>query len=186
MRSRSYYATAGSSFLLLSISCLMQGAPVEEKKADTPVVDLSSGGTEIDCDAETDCDAEKPLSLEDGDPGFHRMVQGVDTGMEHVMAHLPDHMQQIEEPPVLKCPTGEMGFEGLCTHKDEVEKVLDKRKKIALDRVQSAKKPQQTADAAYDLLEQNTAQVDKMEDDLDEIIEQLKEEKKAEEMGKGL
>jgi hypothetical protein len=181
MRSKSYYATVvGSSFLLLAISCMAQGTRVEEKKADVPAVGMPPVGSD-DSGSDT-----KGIALGDGGSGFQAMLPVAGTGGPAI-AHLPDHIQQqvvVEEPHELQCPTGEMDFEGKCVNKIKVDKVLDKRKKKALDRVKAAKKPKQTADASYDLLEQNTAQVDKMEDDLDEIIEQLQQEKKEEELDK--
>jgi len=74
------------------------------------------------------------------------------------------------------CYAGQMQFEGRCCDKSEVDKILEQREREALVKVQTAKKPGQTADAAHELLEQQIAQMDKAEDDLDEIIEQLKEE----------
>jgi hypothetical protein len=180
MRSRSYYAIAGSSFLLLTISCMTQGTKVEEKKADVrPTGETVPVGSE----AGDEGDVKKDIAFDDTGSPFHGMLPVGDTG--EAVAQLPDHIQQmVDEPPDMVCPTGEMDFEGKCVNKEEVDKVLHKRKKIALDKVKTAKRPKQTADASYDLLEQQTAQVDKVEDDLDEIIEQLKEEKKAEALEK--
>lgn len=104
-------------------------------------------------------------------------------GIDRTMVQM--HQYAIEEPPDMKCPDGQMGFEGSCVDKTKVDRIIDTRKKKALDRVKAAKQGKQTADATYDLLEQQTAQVDKVEDDLDEIIEQLKEEKRAEKKEKG-
>lgn len=180
MRSRSYYAIAASSFLLLAISCMVQDAKVDEKKADVPTVEAPPVGSE----AGDDGDTKKAISLDDTGSPFHGLLPPAGGSEGGAIAELPDHVQQmVEEPPDRECPTGEMDFEGKCVNKERVDKILDKRKKAALDKVKTAKKPKQTADAAYDLLEQQTAQVDKVEDDLDEIIEQLKEEKRAEKKG---
>ena len=85
------------------------------------------------------------------------------------------------------CRRGQMRFDGKCMSKDRVSKILDKRGAAAREKMKNAKKPQQTAEASYDMIKQQTQQMGKVEDDLDEIIEQLEREKaeKAEKGGKG-
>jgi hypothetical protein len=81
------------------------------------------------------------------------------------------------------CALEEMKFEGKCTGKDEVQRILDRREREAMSKYQTAKRPQEAANAAHDLLEQQVAQVEKTEDDLDEILEILREEKKRKKGG---
>lgn len=70
-----------------------------------------------------------------------------------------------------------MRFEGKCVFKDRVSKILDRREARVLSKVKKANKPQQVVEATYELIEQQTQQMGKVEDDLDEIIEQLEWER---------
>lgn len=74
------------------------------------------------------------------------------------------------------CAVGAMPFEGKCVNKGKIDRILERRERKALKRVQKAHKPQQMADAAGELIEQQIAQMGKAEDDLDEILEQLRAE----------
>jgi len=66
--------------------------------------------------------------------------------------------------------------------KEMVGKILDERDEEIKAKVHNATNPKQQADAAYEFIEQEIAQMDKTEDDLDELIEQLKEQENAYEL----
>ena len=74
------------------------------------------------------------------------------------------------------CEDGEI-FEDHCMPKEKVSEILKERDREAVAKVQQATKPSDRIKAASELLEQQIYQVDKTEDDLDEIIEQLRQEK---------
>lgn len=182
MRSKSYSAIVHSSFLLLSISCMSQGHQADNKTSPAPTASFDT--TE---DAKTgedmppeDNGEEIPDAPEAADDGGG---EGAPEATEDSGGHDP-LTAGAHKRPKDGCATGEMRFEGVCTDKDRVKKIVDKREEKALQKVQQATKPEQAANAAHELLEQQIAQVDKAEDDLDEIIEQLKEEKKRKAMAK--
>lgn len=160
MRSRSYSAIVLSSLLLTAISCFAQQAPASEDWEGR-----DSGYHKEEPKEEANGDL--PEATEDGgggeDSGFDE-AGGLDGG-----AALPEGDQDV-------CLKGSMVFEGRCISKTEVERLLEHREQQALKRVQQAKMPHDVADAAHDLLEKQIAQVDKAEDDLDEIIAELKKE----------
>jgi len=165
MRLRSYYAIAGSSFLLLSISCLSQ-SPKPEDPPDRLVEAVADAKADKKADAKTDEKAD--AKADEGDSG-----EGV--GTDDGGGPPPDAAgTKLSDG----CDREEMPFEGVCTPKDQVQKVLDIRKDVALEKYQKAERPQQAAQAGHELLEQQIAQGDKMEDDLDEIIEVLRDEKR--------
>lgn len=146
MTSRSYYAIAGSSLLLLSlISC------DEGKKDDR-------------------------RNLPDRQVSFVQETQ-----------ELPEEVRATvsfsQEPDLPRkndgCVVGELSFEGHCVDKERVSEIVEKRETQAIEKVKRAKRPEQKALAAHDFLEQQIVQADKVEDDLDEIIEQLEKEKAA-------
>jgi hypothetical protein len=190
MRSRSYYAIAGSSFLLLTIACTTQTAKPDAKRAD-PVV-------QADAKADTKHDEKKaedskgwhgirPINMVGipGDDGgeLHGFPEAADDGGEGTGGH-PEAADGGEvEPPRPKgkdgCREGHMRFDGKCMSKDRVSKILDKRADEAMAKVKEATKPKETAQASHDLIEQQIYQMDKAEDDLDEIIEQLQREQDA-------
>lgn len=78
--------------------------------------------------------------------------------------------------PKRRCPGGQMEFEGRCEAKEKVAQIVEEREKAALENVKKAKEAGDVAEAQNDLLEQQVAQMEKAEDDLDEIIELLEEE----------
>ena len=179
MRSRSYYAIAGSSFLLLSISCMTQS----KKPEDRPDRMVEGIADAVDAKAD-DKKADDKKAEDPGDDGGwepHGHPEALDSGeaasSDEGGAAPPDATGGLE-PQIDGCALEAMQFEGKCTPKDKVEKILDRRERIALDKYQKAKKPQQAAEAAHDLLEQQVAQSGKMEDDLDEILEVLRKEKR--------
>lgn len=73
------------------------------------------------------------------------------------------------------CGDEEMRFEGKCYPKKSVKDVLEMREAEAIRKVQEADEPVKAAKAANQLLEQQINQAAKAEDDLDEILEMLKE-----------
>jgi hypothetical protein len=60
-----------------------------------------------------------------------------------------------------------------------VDILLEVREREALKRVQRVDDPANAARGARDLLEQKTVQVEKIEDDLDEILEELRRQGKT-------
>ena len=80
------------------------------------------------------------------------------------------------------CEKGQMIFEGDCMAKDAVQEILDERGREAVIKVRKARKPKEQAQAAHELIEQQIYQMDKTGDDLDEIIEQLRQENREQEM----
>lgn len=178
MRSRSYSAIVLSSFLLTTISCLSKAPSSDEESA----VSAEAKSVRLDSkkdDAKEEAQEEIPEAAdENATEGFEEgLEEGLDTmGAEREGEEAPE----FEEPKPKRdgCIKGAMRFEGRCLPKDKVDYILHNRKRKALKRVQQAQKPDDAALAAHDLLEQQIAQVDKAEDDLDEIIEELKEEQK--------
>lgn len=173
MRLRSYSAIVGLSLLWLATACQAQGATPRE---DEPVASLVQ---------------EDPQSNEDMEPVIEEPVPeeaAVMTGGSEKGVLL------VEEPPtpktaaaskkIVECPKGSMLFEGECTHKDKVGKIVDRRKKKAKAKIYSAA-PSASGEAANDLLQSAIVQMEKSEDNLDEMIEQLKEEQAAEKAEKG-
>jgi hypothetical protein len=186
MRSKSYYAIAGSSILLLTLGCLSNSAKKPDRRADPAVAAAS---------AKADQKKDEKKAEDKADDGGFGYGDGEETGTANAEAGAvpPDASGETGEepfgepesldgpPPSTKprhdgCKKGAMKFEGKCLNKDRVEKILEKRDEEVKQRVYDAKSPQQQADAAHDLLEQQIAQMDKTEDDLDEIIQQLQEE----------
>ena len=165
MRSRRYYSVAGSSLLLLTIGCPSQDAKRDARRAEpaSQVGELVSG------------DAAQTGGVHDSTgvpehPGTDMFPAAADGGDE---AGVPG--------PSLKgkdgCRRNQMRFEGKCVFKDRVSKILDRREARVLSKVKKANKPQQVVEATYELIEQQTQQMGKVEDDLDEIIEQLEWER---------
>lgn len=155
MRSRSYSAIATSSLLLL-ISCTQQRDDHKKDVEEPPRIIVAP---EVEPYPEEARAAEKMAE----EPHPHKEAGPA-------------------EPAPLRddgCVDGEMPFEGSCRPKEEVQKVLRRREREALAKVQQARRPGQAAEAANDLLEQQISQAAKSEDDLDEIIEMLREEKRA-------
>lgn len=177
MRSRSYSAIVHSSLLLFSISCLSQssnedGAALPDRFVDLDEEDLQKSdekhvevqGSETGSrEAEAASDGEEEESEGEG-------VEG--TGGEESISEKANGGVSSKK----RCSLGSMVFEGKCHDKQKVKKIVEEREKKALAKVKKAK-PEETADAARELLEQQIVQIDKAEDDLDEIIEQLREEK---------
>jgi len=180
MTSKSYYTIAGSSFLLLMIGC-----PTLDSKRDEPLYDV------VGADAKA-ADAKKADSL----PEHHNTSTDDDAGVEPEPEPLDTgdtgDTGDVGAPVGLKgtdgCHKGEMPFEGICLPKDHVGKILDKREAQVMEKVMGANTPKQAGQAAYDLIEHQAQQMDKVEDDLDEIIQQLEREqdaKKKPDDGKG-
>lgn len=182
MRSRSYYAIAVSSFLLLTTSCFAQKAkqddpgerptvdvPIDvrpdEKKADEKKADVKEDPPPDETGDGPEDTSGHPAAADGGDETGDDGETGAAVGTS------PSHKGKDG------CHPGQMRFDGKCLSKDRVAKILDRREEEALAKVKHANKPKQVADAAYELIEQQTQQVEKVEDDLDEIIEQLKQEK---------
>jgi len=147
MTSRSYYAIAGSSFLLLSLISCDEGKKDDRRDSPNRQVSLAQEG---------------------------------DNAPEVVseIADLPSHLPTASVPTSKHdgCFVGELQFEGRCVDKKRVSEIVEKREAYAIEKVKKAKRPEQKALATHDLLEQQIVQADKVEDDLDEIIEQLEEE----------
>lgn len=156
MRLRSYYVSALSSFLIFLASCLAQPTnALEDKEGPLRTLD--------------------PSSVADKDNGSEGALREVKkTSLHELKNERKVHVSSLDI-----CSKGEMVFEGECLHKDNVEELLEKREQEALRRVKMAEHPEQVADAAHDLLEKQILQVDKAEDDLDEILEDLKNEQRS-------
>lgn len=183
MRSRSYYAIAGSSLLLLTIACQPNGKR-DAKRVDPTVKVIQTDPIPEDVHDPTGDEKKAGDEKGDGDSGE---PHGTDGGEEGTSGH-PAAADGGDAPPEPEdgkgkdgCRKGHMPFEGKCVSKDRVGKILEKREEEALAKVHDAKKPKQTAQASYDLIEQQTQQIEKVEDDLDEIIEQLEKEREAKE-----
>jgi hypothetical protein len=86
---------------------------------------------------------------------------------------LPDALVEPEEP----CPEGQMFFEGVCTPKTEVVDLVEHREEEALLDLQEPAQEGGSAEAQHRLIEQQIVQVEKAEDDLDEIILELERDK---------
>lgn len=180
MRSRSYYAIAASSLLLLLTAC-----PAGDAKSDGDDRKTASAKADdrVEHKADEAKDAADSGTLE-GDSG-EPPPEGEDTG-----EHEDDGEDEGDGVPLTAgtsgrkhdCEPGSMPFEGKCTPKDRIAEIVEQREDDALMRVQTAKKPDQTAEAVHDLLEQQIYQVGKAEDDLDEIIEQLRREKEEKQL----
>jgi len=177
MRSRSYFAIVLSSFLLASVSCLSQAQKADSKSESKFDRAKDEKKEEHQPQFESTSEDAKPVSGDDDTKG----PDAVDTGTDDADDADDDADNGGEEPTYLRdgCSRGLMMFEGVCTSKDKVDQILDRRSREALEKLQTAKKPKQSAEAAGYLIEQNIAQMDKAEDDLEEIIEQLKEENAA-------
>ena len=151
MRSRSYFGIAGSSFLLLFASaCLVETVDEGKERKERPSA------------------PEMPPE----DPTFLAPTE----------ARPPEEPLQLGEGPLPisgddGCLEGQMPFEGQCTDKKEVERVLEVRAKRAKKKMKKARGVKEKAKAVNDMLEQQIQQVDKAEDDLDEIIDQLERER---------
>lgn len=76
--------------------------------------------------------------------------------------------------PVPSCPTGQMLFEYRCQPKEKVDQIIEVRESKALEDAHQANLPSEKIDATREFIEQQVIQAEKAEDDLDEIIEQLK------------
>lgn len=180
MRSKSYYATVvGSSFLLL-IACTTQCAKPEHR-ADPALV-----AAEKQDEKQDEKKADEKKAETKGVHGYGSVITtgpmedgGDETGGEShgdTPAMGDGGPRSTHKKTKDGCRPGAMRFEGKCLNKRKVQKILDKRDEEIKKKVQDATNAQQQADAAHDFLEQQIAQMDKTEDDLDEIIEQLKEE----------
>lgn len=175
MKSRSYSAVASSSLLLLSISCL---APKDDKHEDVTQVSVVDAGVD---DGKADEKAEE-AKADDGSEEPHEDEQ---SSHEAEDSGAQDETGGETAPaPRDGCGADEMHFEGECRPKEKIKKVLDEREREALEKYHKAAKPQQAAEAAHELLEQQVAQVEKAEDDLDEILEILREEQKRDDAKK--
>lgn len=194
MKSRSYCAIVGSSLLLLSVSCTSQSSKSAEQAASLapPRGDVGSSSTDESStaaeehhgdggDEKADAKADtfgrgvsvaKARQL--GSEGAGAASEEGGTGDEGSEG-APGEERRLSADG---CADGEMQFEGACRSKEKVKKILDKRKREAMDSYRKAKRPEEAAQAAHDLLEQQVAQVEKTEDDLDEILEMLREEQK--------
>lgn len=197
MRSKSYYATVvGSSFLLLLISCLSsQSTKVDERDSPTAaaVVASSDDGDKPEDAYEDEAGAGLAGMSSGGESGEELFgfpeaadddggsVEATTTGEEPLPTASKKKKKRKQKDG---CYLGSMRFEGKCLDKRKVSKILDERSLAAMAKVQKAHKPEQVADAAYDLIEQQIAQMDKTEDDLDEMIEQLQDEKREEAQAK--
>ena len=171
MRSRSYYAIAGSSLSLLIFSCLVSKA--DDRKADAKADAKADDRKE---DAKEDVPGTDTGEELHGFPEAGDDDGGDEAGASETGAPMPKSGAGTSLKGADGCRKGQMPFDGICLSKDRVSEILDQRGAEALAKVKNANQPQQTAEAAYDLIEQQTYQVDKVEDDLDEIIEQLKQE----------
>ena len=170
MRSRSYYAIAGSSCLLLLLACSSHSAEKTDERVDPTIVAVPEKQDEKKAEARPD---EGRAGRDEGP------VPSIDTGAH--TGEEPDGDPELPTAPSSKprldgCKKGEMRFDGKCLSKKRVEKILEKRDEEVKQKVQDAKNPQQQANAAHDLLQQQIVQMEKTEDDLDEITVQLKEE----------
>lgn len=173
MRSRSYYAVASSSLLLLSISCSPQNRKPKDAAPARVVERLDDVKSEAKADEKKAEVVVDEASLPpDADAGAEEQD---DTGATESEGASDIHADG--------CADAEMKFEGKCAAKNEVSKILDRREQEALDKYRTAKKPIQAAEAANEFLEQQVAKIDKTEDDLDEIIEMLREEDKKRKKG---
>lgn len=169
MKSRSYFVSAIGSFLLLAacnpiptdggkVSKADEKADVkaDEKKADVKV-DIKagdSGDVLLGGDSGEVSTSGYPAMADDGGASEYE-TDGANDG----------------------CGRGEMVFEGSCVSKQRVSEILEERETQAVAKVKTAKRPQEQAQAATELIEQQMYQIDKHADDFDEIIEQLKQEK---------
>jgi len=178
MRSRSCYATAASSGrlwvpLLFCVACLGQDGKQDDGRAAardrTHAADVGTDEHKAD-EKRDEKKADEKIPPEHGPDAADG---GEETGDADTGSAEETGGPELADDG---CELGEMVFEGRCTSKERVSKLLDGRKAEALERVQLASKPKQAVDSAYDLIEQQTYQMDKVEDDLDEIIEQLKRE----------
>ena len=170
MRSRSYSVAVGSSLLLLPL--LACPAFPERNREEAPRFPAVGEGTK---DAGTP-DVGDWQEKVDRSSGKAPPTEGA----AHVSRNLASEGKKAPLDPK-ECPQGEMLFEGACTPKDEVSKILAMRERQALEKYRKAKEPKEAAKAAQELLEQQVVQVGKTEDDLDEIIGMLQEEQKKEE-----
>jgi hypothetical protein len=87
----------------------------------------------------------------------------------------------IEEPTETKrdCGENEMSVHGICYSKEHLAKLQDEQDEIIKFKYQSARGAGEKAQAAHALLEQQIEQLERTEDDLQEII-QIIEDKKSE------
>jgi hypothetical protein len=187
MTSRSYFATAGSSLLLLSFSSLscMQKSPSGFDEVPARAAFGEDKARDEDKDSSSDSgalpDFPDPDLLDGGEA-----VDGDDDGGSAAPEGDDDDGGEEAKATVHAdgCGDGEMQFEGKCTSKAVVKKILDKRDKAAVEEVFKAPKGAPKARAYGALLEHQVAQVEKTEDDLDEILEILREEKKKKDSAK--
>jgi len=177
MRSRSYSAIVHSSLLLFSISCLSQspkedGAALPDRFVVLVEEDLQKNDEKHVEVQSFETGSSEAEAVNDGEEeeGEGEGVEG--TGGEDPVSEKAGGGVSSKK----RCPFGSMVFEGKCHDKQKVKEIVEEREKNALVKVKKAK-PEETADAARELLEQQIVQIDKAEDDLDEIIEQLREEK---------
>lgn len=179
MTSRSYYALAGSSFLLLMLACPSSSTHRADRRVDPSIVagpekrDDKKAGAKKDDDWGPDEDETAGMA----EPGAPAAADdGGETGEEPF-----GHKESLDRPPTSKpradgCKKGRMKFEGKCRSKERVAKVLENRGEEIKRKLRNASTAQQQADAAHDLLEQQIAQMEVTEDNLDEIIRQLEQE----------
>lgn|GEM_PF-5331708 len=174
MRSRRCFATAVSSLLLLAIAC--EGA--EPRDATVPA--RAAGGGEVE-------HKEPPPPPVPGAPPSEAPEQtGVedDPPPENADPGSPpeDGVSKTKRPERGRdgCRLGEMRFEGECWSKKYVKMLLKRREQEALEKVQKARDVADAAQGARDLLEQKTVQMDKVEDDLDEILDEFRRQQEEE------
>lgn len=168
MKLRNYYATVSSSFLLLFYSFVLTACPsLEAARSSSKRIKIQEKTFKNETPLETVNQDRFPQPIP-SDAGIGRLKERVvqkDVGGQ-------------EDETIEDCGIGEMLFEGKCLPKETVNRILEEREQKALAKLKMAKEAPQQAKAVQELLEQQVVQVSKNEDDLDEIIEMLKEENK--------
>ena len=199
MMSRRYYGTAGSSFwpllLLFWVACPSHGDKAgAPREIDPPVVHADQAKPD-DRKAEAKQDDRKAEAKQDDTHG-----RGGETGEEPSGEKEPPDLGGGEKagdeagtPPKGPrpkgkdgCVRGQMRFEGGCLSKERVSRLLKQREAAAMEKVRKAQTSTEAGEAAYDLIQHHTQQMGKVEDDLDEIIEQLEKENKERDKTGGL
>lgn len=142
------YSVALAASSFLLLVCACDSSKVEERKADAP----------------REIVVEAPPVLEDPNDE-DLMEEGADDGEGSYEHHDG-------------CDDEEMRFEGKCYPKKAVKDVVEQREADALQDVQNADDPAKAAKATNVFLEQQINQAAKTEDDLDEILEILKEDER--------
>lgn len=168
MKSRNSFAPASSLFALsVLVGC---SSPPDHKQMEwrTPVP-LS------DFPEEAMTTQEEGVEGEDDDVWEIGYIGGGGGGVSPKPASEKVIVSSSEDP----CPAGQRRYEGTCRPRKAVANDIERRERDALASVRKAQTTKELVDAQHELLQQQVQQVGQVEQDLDEILELLREENRV-------